>query len=97
MKYIITEDQYEFITDNNIKRDIKYLDKVLNSRVFLDKYPCINMVSVDGFGYGIDIVMFINDSINDSKKYWEVKDEISSYIYSARQAGSVESKVYIYP
>jgi hypothetical protein len=93
MKYIITEDQYESITGNNIKRDVKYLDKVLNSKMFLDKYPCISMVSVDAYGYGIDLVMFINDS----KKYWEVKDEIGRYIYSARQAGSVESKVYIYP
>lgn len=48
MKYIITEDQYEFITENNIERDVKYLNKVLNSRMFLDKYPCISMVSVEG-------------------------------------------------
>lgn len=93
MKYIITEDQYEFITENNIERDVKYLNKVLNSRMFLDKYPCISMVSVEGNAYYINIMLFVADS----KKFWESRDEIINFIYSARRAGSVESKVYIYP
>ena len=41
---------------NNIELDIKILKKVLNSKLFLGKYPIINSVSVGRYGNSIDIV-----------------------------------------
>lgn len=77
-----------------MNQDIKILDKLLNSKLFLGKYPMINTVWVSKYGSGIDIVLSINEN---TKKYWELKDEIKSYIREISKLASVNSDFRIYP
>lgn len=80
---------------NNIELDIKILKKVLNSKLFLGKYPIINSVSVDRYGNSIDIVLFLNNT--KEKEYWDLKGEISNYIWQISKSASVETHFRIYP
>jgi len=78
---------------NNIEQDVKVLKKLLNSPLFLDKYPIIERVFVDEqYGNKIDIVMSITDP-----SYWKVSDEIRSYIWNIAKIAGVTSKFNIYP
>jgi hypothetical protein len=82
-----------FIYMNNIEQDVKVLKKLLNSPLFLDKYPIIERVFVDEqYGNKIDIVMSITDP-----SYWAVRDEITSYIWSIAKMSGVTSRFNIYP
>ena len=82
-----------FIYMNNIEQDVKVLKKLLNSPLFLDKYPIIERVFVDEqYGNKIDIVMSITDA-----SYWAVRDEITSYIWSIAKMSGVTSRFNIYP
>jgi hypothetical protein len=78
-----------------MEHDIIILKKILNSALFLGKYPIIDRVHVDQHGKGIDIVLIPNDS----KKYWETKKEIHSYIWSITKMAGVNVKygLNIYP
>jgi hypothetical protein len=78
---------------NNIERDIKILKKLLNSKLFLNKFPLISRVFVDTKGKNIDIVL----SVKDTKEYFDVRHEIVSYIWNLSKVASVESEFYIYP
>jgi hypothetical protein len=78
---------------DNIEHDVKVLKKILNSELFLGKYPIIERVWVDKqYGNKIDIVMSITDP-----SYWSVKDEITSYIWSIAKMSGVTSRFNIYP
>lgn len=78
-----------------MEHDAIVLKKILNSELFLGKYPIIDRVAVDLYGRGIDIVLFPNDS----KKYWEIKKEIYPYIWDIAKMASVNVKsgFNIYP
>lgn len=76
-----------------MEQDIIALRKILNSRLFLEKYPVIKRVHVDGYGRGIDIVLIPN---ND-KEYWSIKNEIKNYIHTISRAASINSYFKIYP
>ena len=76
-----------------MEHDINVLKKILNSALFLGKYPIIDRVHVDQHGKGIDIVLIPNDS----KKYWETKKEIHSYIWDIKKMAGVKSGLNIYP
>jgi len=77
----------------SIEKDVKVLKKILNSELFLGKYPIIERVFVDEqYGNKIDIVMSITDP-----SYWKVSDEIKSYIWNISKMASVTSKFNIYP
>lgn len=76
-----------------MEHDIIVLKKILNSALFLGKYPIIDRVHVDQHGKEIDIVLIPNDS----KKYWETKKEIHSYIWNIKKMAGVKSGLNIYP
>jgi hypothetical protein len=78
---------------DTMERDIKILNKLLNSKLFLNKYPMVNRVSVTKYGNGIDIVMFPDDT----KRYFDVKKEIGYYIWDISRLASVETYFNIYP
>jgi hypothetical protein len=78
---------------DTIERDIKILDKLLNSKLFLKRYPMVERVSVTKYGNGIDIVMFPDDT----KRYFDVKKEIGYYIWDISRLASVETFFNIYP
>jgi hypothetical protein len=75
------------------ERDIIVLDKLLNSKLFLKRYPMVERVSVTKYGNGIDIVMFPDDT----KRYFDVKKEIGYYIWDISRLASVETFFNIYP
>ena len=78
---------------DNIEHDVKVLKKLLNSPLFLDKYPIIERVWVDKqYGNKIDIVMSIND-----QSYWSLSDEIKSFIWNIAKMSGVTSRFNIYP
>jgi hypothetical protein len=78
---------------DSIEQDVKVLKKILNSELFLGKYPIIERVFVDEqYGNKIDIVMSITDP-----SYWKVSDEIRSYIWNIAKMAGVTSRFNIYP
>ena len=78
---------------DNIEQDVKVLKKILNSDLFLGRYPIIDRVFVDKrYGNNIDIVMSINDP-----QFWAMRDEIISYIYDIVKMAGVTSRFQIYP
>ena len=78
---------------DSIEKDVKVLKKILNSELFLGKYPIIERVFVDEqYGNKIDIVMSITDP-----SYWKVSDEIRSYIWNIAKMAGVSSRFNIYP
>lgn len=82
-----------FICMDNIEHDVKVLHKLLNSKLFLGKYPIIERVWVDKkYGNTIDIILNINDP-----QYWAVRDEITSNIWNLAKMAGVTSRFQIYP
>jgi len=80
---------------NNIEQDVKVLKKLLNSPLFLGKYPIIKRVWVEEYGTNvIDIVMSVNEPANE---YWPLRNEINSYIWNIAKMSGVTSRFNIYP
>jgi len=76
-----------------MEHDTKVLHKILNGPLFLDKYPMINRVWVTKYINNIDITM----SIEESERYWSVRDEIRSFIWNIAKMSGVTSRFNIYP
>ena len=87
-----------FIHMDNIEHDVKVLHKILNSELFLGKYPMINRVWVDGRIDGyievIDIVLSVNEPADE---YWPVRDESKTFIHNLAKMVDVKSHLKIYP
>lgn len=84
-----------FIHMDNIEHDVNVLNKVLNSELFLGKYPMINRVWVEEYGNNkIDIVLRVNEPSNE---YWPVREEIKSFIWNIAKMASITSRFNIYP
>jgi small-conductance mechanosensitive channel len=80
---------------DNIEHDVKVLKKLLNSPLFLDKYPMIQGVWVDEYGDNkIDIVLRVNEPSNH---YWPIREEIRSFIWNIAKMSGVTSRFQIYP
>ena len=78
----------------DMERDAIVLKKLLNSKVFLNKFPVIDRVDVSLYGIdGIDIVLIPNDT----KQYWIDKKEIYPYIWQLATMASVTSRFNVYP
>jgi hypothetical protein len=75
------------------ERDIIVLDKLLNSKLFLKRYPMVNRVSVTKYRDGIDIVIFPDET----KRYFDVRKEIGHFIWDVSRLASVETYFNIYP
>ena len=80
---------------DNVEHDVKILKKLLNSPLFLEKYPIIDRVWVDKrYGDNIDIVLSVKEPANE---YWPVRDEITSYIWNIVKMAGVISSYRLYP
>ena len=80
---------------DNIEQDVKVLRKLLNSPLFLDKYPLISRVWVEEYGTNrIDIILNVKDPYSE---YTPVRDEIKSYIYNLAKMLGVTTRFIIYP
>jgi hypothetical protein len=84
-----------FIHMGDIKHDVKVLRKLLNSPLFLGKYPMINRVWVEEYGTDkIDIILNVNEPADE---YWPIRDEIKSFIWNIAKMSGVTSRFNIYP
>ena len=80
---------------DNIEHDVKVLKKILNSPLFLDKYPMINRVWVEEYGNSrIDIVLNVKEPYSE---YSPFRDEIKSFIWNIAKMSGVTSRFNIYP
>lgn len=80
---------------DNIEQDVKVLKRVLNSELFLGKYPVISRVWVEEYGNDrIDIVLNVKEPYSE---YSPFRDEIKSYIWNIAKMAGVTSKFNIYP
>ena len=80
---------------DNIEQDVKVLRKLLNSPLFLDKYPLIGRVWVEEYGTKrIDIILNVKDPYSE---YTPLRDEIKSYIYNIAKMLGVTTRFIIYP
>jgi len=70
---------------DNKEHDIKILDKVLNSPLFLDKFPVISRVWITQFGKNIDVVL----NPSDTGQYWSNRENIYSYIHNLTNIAGV--------
>jgi hypothetical protein len=80
---------------DNIEQDVKVLKRVLNSELFLGKYPVISRVWVEEYGNDrIDIVLNVKEPYSE---YSPFRDEIKSYIWNIAKMAGVTSRFNIYP
>ena len=80
---------------DNIEHDVKVLKKLLNSPLFLDKYPVIERVWVDEYGTNkIDIVLNVKEPYSE---YSPFREEIKSFIWNIAKMSGVTSRFNIYP
>ena len=80
---------------DNIEHDVKVLKKILNSPLFLEKYPIIERVWVEEYGNDkIDIILSV---IEPYSAYHPLRDEIKSYIWNVAKMAGVTSRFQIYP
>jgi hypothetical protein len=80
---------------DNIEQDVKVLKRVLNSELFLGKYPVISRVWVEEHGNSrIDIVLNVKEPYSE---YSPFRDEIKSYIWNIAKMTGVTSRFNIYP
>jgi hypothetical protein len=78
-----------------IEQDAKVLKKILNSELFLGKYPVISRVWVEEYGNDrIDIVLNVKEPYSE---YSPFRDEIKSYIWNIAKMAGVTSRFNIYP
>jgi hypothetical protein len=80
---------------DSIEHDVKVLKRVLNSELFLGKYPVISRVWVEEYGNDrIDIVLNVKEPYSE---YSPFRDEIRSYIWNIAKMAGVTSRFNIYP
>ena len=80
---------------DNIEQDVKVLKRVLNSELFLGKYPVISRVWVEEYGNDrIDIVLNVKEPYSE---YSPLRDEIRSYIWNIAKMAGVTYRFNIYP
>jgi hypothetical protein len=78
-----------------MEQDVIVLKKLLNSPLFLDKYPMISRVWVEEYGNNkIDIVLSVTEPYSE---YHPLRDEIKSYIWNVAKMAGVTSRFNIYP
>jgi len=69
------------------------LKKVLNGKLFLDKYPIIKRVEVEQTGRSSLTIVLIYD---ESKDYWVQRSNIHDFIWTLGRMLGIPSSIYIY-
>jgi hypothetical protein len=78
-----------------MEQDVIVLKKLLNSPLFLDKYPMISRVWVEEYGDDkIDIILSV---IEPYSEFHPLRDEIKSFIFNIAKMAGVTSRFNIYP
>jgi len=78
-----------------MEQDVKVLHKILNSELFLGKYPMISRVWVEEYGNDkIDIILSVTEPYSE---FHPLRDEIKSFISNIAKMAGVTSRFNIYP
>jgi len=78
-----------------MEQDVIVLKKLLNSPLFLDKYPMISRVWVEEYGNDkIDIILSVTEPYSE---FHPLRDEIKSFIFNIAKMAGVTSRFNIYP
>ncbi len=76
-----------------LEHSIRVLDKVLNSELFLGKYPIIKRVEVEATGRSSLTIILIYD---ETKDYWDQRGKIHRFIWDIRKMIGIPNDIYMY-
>ena len=80
------------------KENAEALHKLLNHKIFKEKFPEIHSVDARQFGDGIDVVFFLDDTSEYTKSYKEFGPKAAAMVRDlARMVGAGRDKINIYP
>jgi hypothetical protein len=81
-----------------LRQNAESLHKLLNHKIFKEKFPEIRSVDARQFGDGIDVVFFLDDTSGYMKGYKEFGPKAAVMVRNlARMVGASHDKINIYP
>jgi hypothetical protein len=85
------------MTKESLEQNADSLHKLLNHKIFREKFPEIQSVDARQFGDGIDVVFFFDPS-KYTESYKEFGPKAAEMVrYLARIAGAGNDRINIYP
>jgi hypothetical protein len=82
----------------SMEQNADSLHKLLNHKIFKEKFPEIRSVDARQFGDGIDVVFFLDDPYEYTKGYKEFGPKAATMVRDlARMAGVGQDRINIYP
>lgn len=80
-----------------MEHEVNVLRKLLNHKIFLDRFPVIKSVDVRKYGKGIDVVFFLKDDyVYDD--YSNIKSDAYNLVYDlTKMAGLSIPLINVYP
>lgn len=79
-----------------MKEEAQVLKKLLNHKIFMEKFPIFKHVWVDIFGSGIDVIFMLKDG-HEYSEYKEIKSRAIEMVYQLSRMAGVNSTLNIYP
>jgi len=81
-----------------LQQNAESLHKLLNHKIFKEKFPEIRSVDARQFGDGIDVVFFLNNRDDYTTNYKEFGPKAATMVRDlARMAGVGQDRINIYP
>ena len=82
----------------SLEENAEALNKLLNHKIFKEKFPEIGSVDARQFGDGIDVVFFFTDSSVYTTSYKEFGPNAAAMVRQlARMVGAGRDRINIYP
>jgi hypothetical protein len=82
----------------SLEENAEALNKLLNHKIFKEKFPEISSVDARQFGDGIDVVFFFTDSSVYTTSYKEFGPNAAAMVRDlARMVGAGRDRINIYP
>jgi hypothetical protein len=82
----------------SLEENAEALNKLLNHKIFKEKFPEIGSVDARRFGDGIDVVFFFTDSSVYTTSYKEFGPNAAAMVRQlARMVGAGRDRINIYP
>jgi len=86
------------MSKESLEQNADSLHKLLNHKIFKEKFPEIHSVDARQFGDGIDVVFFLDDPSEYTKSYKDFGPKAAEMVrYLARIAGAGNDRINIYP
>jgi hypothetical protein len=82
----------------SLQQNADSLHKLLNHKIFKEKFPEIRSVDARQYGDGIDVVFFLDDTSEYTKGYKEFGPKAAAMVRDlARMVGASHDRINIYP